>query len=44
MATKTRSGPRFRGGDMLAFRRWVMAQLDFPADRYTEGERIRLMV
>lgn len=29
---------------MLAFRRWVMAQLDFPADRYTEGERIRLMV
>lgn len=29
---------------MLAFRRWVMARLDFPADRYTEGERIRLMV
>lgn len=44
VATKTPSGPRFRGGDMLAFRRWVMARFDFPADRYTEGERIRLMV
>lgn len=43
-ATKTGSGPRFRGGDMLSFRRWVMAQLDFPADYYTAGERIRLAV
>lgn len=37
-------GPRFRGGDMRAFRRWVMTQLDFPADYYTAGERIRLVV
>lgn len=44
VAAKTDSGPRFRGGDMTAFRRWVVGQLDFPADRYTAGERIRLMV
>lgn len=41
---ETPVGPRFRGGDMLSFRRWVIAQLDFPADYYTAGERIRLAV
>lgn len=36
-------GPCFRGGDMTSFRRWVIAQLDFPERVYTEGERIRLV-
>lgn len=36
-------GPRFRGGDMTSFRRWVIAQLAFPERVYTEGERIRLV-
>ena len=34
----------FRGGDMVTFCRYVLENLTFPEDRYTEGARFRMSV